>query len=351
MTKRGVQAVFNSLRCALAIVAVVAAFGSTAPAKAQTLTPVRIILDPTFYANLPLLVALDKGYFKDEGIDLQITPSSGSSTLFLPMLARGEYDLGTVNPSPAFFNQFSGGFDVVLLACIAASKAGWHDASWLVVRQDLWDSKAIQKPADLRGHVVDGSNVGSPVDFLMKQAIAAGGLKRTDVQLSERFRSVDDWVEALRNKAADVLGGPEPQVTEIQGMGLGHVWISFSTVAPWYQLEYLGASAKFAQDHPDLIRKFLRAYVRANDDVLKSNGKWTPYLLDEAVKWSKLPVDVLRNLGGPIYPSDRGSVSMDSLTRIQQFWVGEKLVTIPLDVNNVVYNAQMLRDVQRSLRF
>src|SRR5580704_11196745 len=130
------------------------------PAVAATPAVVRIIFDPTFYTHLPLLHALDMGYFKAEGIDLQITPFSGSSTLFLPMLARGEYDLGTVNPSPAFFNQFSGGFDVVLLACQTGSRPGWHDPSWLMVRQDLWDSKAIAQPSDMRGRVVDGSNSG-----------------------------------------------------------------------------------------------------------------------------------------------------------------------------------------------
>jgi NitT/TauT family transport system substrate-binding protein len=332
------------------LAAVLILFGTSPRAtKAQALTPVRIIFDPTFYTHLPIEVAIDKGYFKDEGIDLQLTPASGSSTLFLPMMARGDYDLGTVNPSPAFFNQYSAGFNVVVLATMAASKAGWHDASWLVVRQDLWDSKAIQKPADLRGRNVDSSNLGSPIDFLMKQTIAYGGLKRTDVTLTERFRSIDNWVEALRNKATDVIGGTEPQVTEIANMGLGHVWISFSTVAPWYQLEYIGASAKFAQEHPDLIRKFMRAYVRGNDDVLRSNGKWTPYLLDEAVKWSKLPVEVLRSLGGPIYPSDHGTVSLESLTRIQQFWLDEKQINATIDPNKVVYDAQMLRDVQRSL--
>jgi len=185
-------------------------------AGAATLTPVRMIFDPTFYVHLPLLHAIDSGYFKDEGIDLQITPANGSSTLFLPMLARGEYDLGTVNPSPAFFNQFSGGFDVVLLACHTAAKPGWHDPSWLMVRQDLWDAKAIQQPADLKGHVLDGSNVGSPIDFLLKETIRAGGLTPADVRLGERYHSVGDQLQGLRNKAVDVSGAPEPEASEFE---------------------------------------------------------------------------------------------------------------------------------------
>jgi NitT/TauT family transport system substrate-binding protein len=328
-----------------------ALFGSApAPSGAATPVVVRMIMDPTFYAHLPLLHALDMGYFKAEGIDLQITPATGSSTLFLPMLARGDFELGTVNPSPAFFNQFSAGFNVVLLACQTGSKPGWHDVSWLMVRQDLWDAKTIVQPADLKGKVVDGANIGSPIDFLLKETIRTGNLTPADMRVSERFRSIDNWLEALRNKAAEVIGATEPAASELDQMGVGHRWVSYATIAPWYQLEYIGASAKFAKEHPDLIRKVLRAYLRGNDDILKSNGKWTPALLAEAAKWSTLTPDVLRMLQGPAYPSLHGEVNLDSLARIQQFWVTEKLVNTAVDVNAVV-NLSALRDAQKSLRY
>ena len=217
------------------------------------------------------------------------------------------------------------------------SKPGWHDPSWLIVRQDLWDSKAIVQPADLKGRVVDGSNNGSPIDFLLKETIRTGGLTPADVRISERFRTIDSWLEALRNKAVDVIGAPEPQATQLETMGAGHRWLSFATIAPWYQLEYVGASAKFAREHPELIARFLRAFVRGNDDVLRTNGKWTPPLLAEAAKWSTLPADLLRSFSGPAFPSQHGEVNLDSLGRIQQFWVNEKLVTAPVDVNTVVW--------------
>ena len=50
------------------------------PAHAAAPDRIRMIMDPTFYAHLPVLHALDAGYFRAENIDLQITPSPGSST-------------------------------------------------------------------------------------------------------------------------------------------------------------------------------------------------------------------------------------------------------------------------------
>lgn len=337
--------------CAPVVVALTLVAGTTLPtSSAPQLVTVRMILDPTIYSHLPVLHALDAGYFRDEGIDLQITPAQGSSTLFLPMLARGDYDLGTVNPSPAFFNQFTAGFDVVILAAQAGNHAGWHAANYLVVRQDLWDTKAIMRPSDLKGRSIDGSNNGSPVDFLVKETLRAGGLSADDVHLTEHLRDAPAWVEALRNHAEDVVGTIEPSASELEGAGLGHRWLSLADIAPWYQLEYIGASAKFANAHPELIRRILRAYLRANDDILKTNGKWTPALLAEAQKWTHLPVDELERLSGPNYPTEHGEVSLDALVRMQQFWIGEKLVTTPVDVNRIV-NVSMLHEEQHSLHF
>ena len=338
-------------RIVLALLVLMLALGPAgAPGRAAGPDRVRMIMDPTFYAHLPVLHGIDAGYFRAEGIDLEITPSPGSSTAFLPMLARGDFDLGTVNPSPSFFNQFNAGFNVVLLAGMGGSHAGWHDASWLIVRQDDRDAKTIQQPADLKGKIVYGANVGSPIDFLLKETLRAGGVSPSDARVSEHYRSIANWLEALRNHAVDVLGATEPAASEIEAQGAGHRWVSFAAIVPWYQQEYIGASASFARDHPDIIRRFLRAYVRANDDVLKSNGKWTPELLAEAAKWSQLTPDVLRGLSGPIYPTPHGEIDLDALARMQQFWIGEKLVTAPIDVRKVT-NVTLLHDVQRALHF
>jgi hypothetical protein len=161
-----------------------------------------------------------------------------------------------------------------------------------MVRQDLWDAKAIAQPSDMRGRVVDGSNSGSPIDFLLKQALRAGGLTPADVRVSERLHTASDQLEALRNKAVEVSGSPEPQAGEFEAQGVAHRWVSFSTISP----------------------------------------------------------EVVRSFQGPAYPSLHGEVNLDSLTRIQQFWMSEKLVTAPVDVNRVV-NLGLLRDAQKSLGY
>ena len=59
-----------------AIVVLAAAVPGTAQ---QNLDVVRLTLNPSTFAYLPLFTAVDRGYFAEQHIDLQITKISGSS--------------------------------------------------------------------------------------------------------------------------------------------------------------------------------------------------------------------------------------------------------------------------------
>ena len=77
----------SALACAMVVAA-----GATAAAQAQT--PVKFTLDWRFEGPAaPFTVALDKGYFKAEGLDVTIDTGSGSRES-IPRVASGTYDIG-----------------------------------------------------------------------------------------------------------------------------------------------------------------------------------------------------------------------------------------------------------------
>lgn len=305
------------------------------PATAQGLTPVKVALNLSTYSNLPFFLAADKGYFRAAGLDLQVQSFSTSSTAQMPLLARGDVDLMPLALGPAFFNGFSEGFDVKLVASLSSPRRGWNDTTWLVVRQDLWDAKAIRTLKDLRGKSIDGVAPGSPIDFLALTAVAAAGLGQTDVTYTNKFRDAPSWISALRNKAVDVQGVPEPVATQVETQKLGHKWLGMSTLAPWFHESFVAVSANFARNHPNEIVAFLRALLRANREIDAGNGKWTPDLVASEVKWTQQTESVIQAIPGPAYPGN-GNVDMDSVARQQAVWHKRGLVATITPVDKFV---------------
>lgn len=306
------------------------------------LTTVRFALNPHFITYVAVFDAVDKGYFKDAGIDLQISKYTTSATAQIPRLARGDLDITAVVPGPGLFNQFDQGFDIKVVASVDEPRKDYLDGSVLVVRKDLWDAGTIRKPADLAGKNVDGAFAGSPISLLTLNAIAAGNLKLGDVKYMTREADVVQQFAALTNKAVDVQGTTEPTATAMMQKGVGVKWLSYRDVIPWYQDTYWGVSAAFAKDHPDVVVKFLQAYLRGAADVSKSNGKLTPDLIATISKWTEIDADTIKALGAVPYVGQQGKINVESLDRVQKFWAAAGLVKNPVAIERIIDPAPLI---------
>ncbi|NYT69828.1 ABC transporter substrate-binding protein [Pusillimonas noertemannii] len=318
--------------------AIVVSLGLTSTCLATEPLPqkVRLSVNPSQIIYLPLFVAVERGYFKDEGLDVEVIPYKGSANSQMPLLARGDVDISSVIAGPAMFNQFADGFNIKLISVLTQPKQGYRDGVVLMVRSDLWDSGAIRSPADLRGRKVDGAAVGNPIDFLLQSTLSSAGLDKTDVSLSYKPRTPSDTIEILRQKVVDVAGVSEPTATMIESEGIAKRWLSYKDVIPWYQETFLAASETFLSEHPDAVKQFLAGYFKAVQEITQSKGQWTAGLLSIASKWTGMPEPLLRQIGGTSYWSPDGVISIDVLQRVQDFWAQSRLVRKPVDVKEMV---------------
>jgi NitT/TauT family transport system substrate-binding protein len=328
------------IACALLVMAaitMVPACGAAGPAADAGSRPtVKLALNPAQLQYLPIMLAIDRGYFRDAGVDIQLTTYQGSANNQIPLLARGDIDLSPAVSGPSLFNQYDQGFRIKLLANLTEPRKGYRDGSVLVVRKDRWDSGDIRTPKDLAGRHLDGSAEGNPADFLMRQTLLSAGVNPAQVTLQHRARTPIDSVEFLRSRAVEATVISEPAATLAETEGLGVRWLGYSSVVPWYQETFLAASEKFAAQRPDDARKVLGAYLRAVKDVDASHGKWTPELLALAAKWTKQKQETLNAMGGLMYYTPDGRVDEKGLAKVQDFWSGEKLVPHEIPVGKLV---------------
>lgn len=316
------------------------------PASPQSapLPKIHLALNPKFVSYLPIFVGIDKGYFKAAGVDVAVTPFFNSSVDQLPALIRGDIDMMPILASPAFFNGYQNGIVLKLLASTSQTTqtSGYADVQVVMVRKDLWDSKAIRKLSDLRGRAIDGGTRSSALHAVALMLLQKAGLTQADVKFTNKSPGPADQFAALANKAVDVQLTTEPNATALQEKGVAVKWLTAADIAPWFQDSYLATTAAYVQPHRDTLQKFFNGYVRAIADVQRSKGKLTPELIAILAKWSDSSPEVVTALGNLPYYGQNGAINVDTLKRLQAIWMSEKLVKTELDVGQI-YDDSMIK--------
>ena len=338
--RRSVSTVLTA--CCIALIT------STATAPAAAPDVVNVVLNPGVFAYLPIFLAADKGYFAQQNLDVRIQKNSGSSLTQLPSLARGTIDIAPMGMGPGFYNQYSGGFDVKLIASINETHVGWNDDSWVMVRQDVWDAGTIRKLSDLKGKKIDGYVPGAPPNMLIRQTLEKAGLTTSDVVFTEKMRTPADAVASYTNKAIEVSPAFEPTATQLEVQHLAHKWLSTHDIMPDYQETYLAASSAFVRTHRDVVVRFLVAFLMGVRDVENAKAKWTPALVSEMAKWAEQPESTIAQIPTPAYAGEYGSINRASVERQQAFWVAQGLVKDPVAVPLVI-DSSMLDEARRQL--
>ena len=89
------------LRAALSALGLITGLAAVAPAAAQAPTPVKVLLDWAWLPyHAPFLIAQDKGYYKEAGLDVTLEQGRGSATTAL-LLSQGGFDIAHLNVTNA----------------------------------------------------------------------------------------------------------------------------------------------------------------------------------------------------------------------------------------------------------
>src|SRR3954471_2769919 len=242
---------------------VLAATGLYALASvAQTSTTVKVA-SAGIASDIGFFIADKKGYFRDEGLDVQLTQMANSPQMIGP-LGMGQLDVGAGTVAAGLYNAVSQNIAIRVVADKGSMRKG-YGFSGLMVRKDLVDSGRYKTYADLKGMKLAVGTFGSANSSAMNEALKKGGLKWSGAA-SIVALVFPQHIVAYQNKAIDASMTNEPTATTVVQNGLAVRVAGNDDIYPSQQTAVVLYSENFARQKPQIAQKFMRAYVRAVRD-------------------------------------------------------------------------------------
>lgn len=283
---------------------VAAAVSLTAGSALAQTTQIKFALEWQIDATAaPLLIAIDKGYFKAEGLDVRIVepvlpePSEGANAT-VKRLTAGEADMGIGDLTALLRAR-----DVDPPAPVKAVFVVYNKPGYAVIARK---SRGIELPTDLIGKKV-GTPLKEPASALWKVFMAANALPADRITTENIGLPVREPMLASGQIDA-VTAMSYFSFIDLKERGVPGSDINVMLMGDFGVKMYgssVMASEKFARENPEAVQKFIRAFMKglketiarpthAVDSVLKRNSS-----LNKEAELERLKMTIHDNIVTP----------------------------------------------------
>ena len=264
-------------------------------------------------AVLPLSVAERKGYFKDEGLEVEIPDFAGGAKA-LQALVGGSADM------------VSGAYEhtINMAAKKQPIKAVVLQARYSSIVLLLPKDKAAKYkgPADLKGLKVGVTAPGSSTNMFVNNILAKGGLKPTDIAVVG-VGAGSGAVAAMEKGEIDAISNLDPVITQLESTGK-FVAVADSRTEKGmndiyggdYHASVIYLNEDYIKKYPNTVQAVVNAMVRANRWIAKATPQEIVDLMPDAYKAgnpSLYKEGLLKNMIG--YSED-GQMSMKAAQNV-----------------------------------
>ncbi|WP_406383782.1 ABC transporter substrate-binding protein [Streptomyces sp. NBC_01618] len=251
-------------------------------AKKRKLTVATGTLSAEYVA--PLQVAVAKGEFAKEGLDVQLkvlpTPDA------LPLLAKGDVDAQWAAPEAAVMNGINGGFDIRWVAANFSPDPTSKSGLWVRLKDGESADHVDMAGRKMGTMIGKGSVIAYPMDTSLKKH--GGGLGEIGFQ---QLGSAD-VLTALENGGVDSAWLLDPVWRKVDG-DKKYAFLGGQPLG-----EPLGGllfGPTLLNKDPDAGVAFLRAYIRTVNTYFAGDYKADPAFVAELAKLMKTDEATLRS--------------------------------------------------------
>lgn len=256
--KKKILSLFLTALCAVSLLTGCGDGKDNETSSSSKNTPVILneVAHSIFYA--PLYVAIEEGYFAEEGIDLTLITGFGADKTMTALLT-GEADIGFMGSESTIYTYIGGSSDYAVNFAQLTQRAG----NFLVAREPIENFEWSM----LVGKNVLGGRAGGMPEMVFEYI-----LKKNSIEPSTDL-SIDQSID-FGSTAAAFSGGQgdftvefEPHATSLESKGDGYVVASLGEDSGYVPYTAFSAKQSYIKDNPEVIQSFTNALQKGMDYV------------------------------------------------------------------------------------
>ena len=224
-----------------------------------------------FYA--PMYVADSLGYFKDEGLDVEIVLTNGADAVAASVFS-GDAEIGFCGSEQSIY-IYNGGEKDYLVNFAGLTK---RDGSFIVSRNN-----EKFKIEDLKGkHIIAGREAGMP-SMTLAYTLKEHGIELSDLEFDTSI-AFASMTGAFIGGTGDYVTVFEPSGLQIEKEGSGYVVASLGKLGGEVPYTTFQAKKSYIENNQDVIESFTKAiqkgldytFNHSNKDVAKKISEYFP---------------------------------------------------------------------------
>lgn len=239
---------------------------SSVPEKSEEKALTKITLNEVahsiFYA--PMYVAIEEGYFEEEGIALTLVTGFGADKTMTAVIS-GEAEIGFMGSEASIYTYNEGANDYVVNFAQLTQRAG----NFLVAREEMkdfsWD--------DLKGTVVLGGRKGGMPEMVFEYILKENGIDpQTDLEINQNI-DFGSTAAAFAEDLGDYTVEFEPGATTLESEGKGYVVASLGEDSGYVPYTAFSAKQSYLKENKETIQGFVNALQKGMDYVQSHSPK------------------------------------------------------------------------------
>lgn len=204
-----------------------------------------------FYA--PQYVALEKGFFAEEGLEIELINGGGADKVMTSVLT-GEAEIGFCGPEACIYVLNQGKEDPPVIFAQMTKR----DGSFLVGREDQpfsWDQ--------LMGKTIIGGRKGGVPEMTLEYVMRQNGVIPGEDAAVDTTVQFNMMAGAFTGGNGDYVTLFEPMATEVEANGQGYVLTSIGAESGEIPYTAYFTSRSYADANRDVIQRFTNAIAKA----------------------------------------------------------------------------------------